>query len=89
VNGSGAKLAWLASPCGLVDVVAVVPDRGIDASKKIVSAMTLQQVRECFSGVLVDARLQVCDQDTYVCYRCTRWLTRTQEAIEQRRNKRK
>jgi len=67
----------------------MVFDEGVIVSKKSVSAMTLPQVRECFSGVLIDERLKVCNQDAYICYRCSRWLIRTQEAIEHCKNKQK
>jgi hypothetical protein len=86
VGLSGAELVGLASPCCIGDVIVVVSDGGVALSKKSVSAMTLQQVRECISGVLVDERLKVCNQDTYVCYRCSRWLIRTQEAIKNCKN---
>jgi|GEM_PF-3095545 len=51
--------------------------------------MTLQQVRECLSGVLVGERLRVCPQDEYICFRCTQWLNRTKTAIEYCKNKKK
>lgn len=46
--------------------------------------MTLQQVRECISGVLLKERLMLCGQDEYICFRCTRWLDRTKKAIDSR-----
>jgi hypothetical protein len=42
--------------------------------------MTIQQVRECISCVLVDERLKNCTQDEYACFRSTQWITRTQKA---------
>jgi len=49
--------------------------------------MTLQQVRECFSGLLLQERINVCDQVSYNCFRSTCWLNRTKQAIENCRNR--
>jgi hypothetical protein len=60
----------------------MVSDGGIIDSKKEVSMMTLQRVRECFAGVLIAERLKVCSPEEYACFRSTQWLNRTKEAIE-------
>jgi len=46
--------------------------------------MTLQQVRECISGLLLEERFTLCSQEEYICFRSTCWLDRTQKAIENR-----
>ena len=44
--------------------------------------MTLAQVRQNISGMLLGERLKVCDQNEYHCFRSTCWLNRTRQAIE-------
>jgi hypothetical protein len=44
--------------------------------------MTLPQIREGISNVLLGERLKVCDQNEYHCFRSTCWLNRTKQAIE-------
>ena len=83
---SSEKLAWMASSCHIVDVEFVVSRERSSSSKKIVPMMTLQQVRECLSGVLVEERLRACSQDEYICFRCTQWLNRTKLAVEYCKN---
>jgi len=43
--------------------------------------MTIQRVRECFAGVLIEERLKLCSPEQYACFRSTQWLNRTKEAI--------
>lgn len=59
----------------------MVFDGGVIDSKKEVSMMTIQRVRECFAGVLIEERLKLCSPEQYACFRSTQWLNRTKEAI--------
>jgi len=51
--------------------------------------MTLQQVRECISGLLLKERLSICSQEEYICFRSTCWLNRTKLAMAYCQNKQK
>ncbi|MDR1925546.1 MAG: hypothetical protein LBQ66_14330, partial [Planctomycetaceae bacterium] len=48
--------------------------------QKKTSSITIQQVRECLTNMLVNERLQTCKQDEYASYRSTQWIYRTKIA---------